>query len=194
MHSVEDIDATDQSTGAGVAAATPSGKRPGRRPRLTESDQEEVVRLYREATTSTAEIRDRFGIGDSSLYRLLQKHGVPLRGRAPTASSAVATSAPASTPASSASTSSSNSSSRGRRPSRTRTAPPRTVKAPTPAMTTAPSGNGTSATARTSKNGAGRAFSVSFRLVRIVEADSVLDVVREVERLGATDIEEISRQ
>jgi hypothetical protein len=30
--------------------------------------------------------------------------------------------------------------------------------------------------------------------VRIVEAKSVLEVVREVERLGATDIEEISRQ
>jgi hypothetical protein len=57
-----------------------------------------------------------------------------------------------------------------------------------------PSGSGAATGAGTSSNGAIHAFSVSFRAVRIVEADSVLDVVREVERLGATDIEEISRQ
>ena len=191
MHSVEDIEATDQSTG-GVAAATPGPRRPGRRPRLTESEQEEVVRLYQEATTSTGEIRERFGIGDSSLYRLLQKHGVPLRGRAPSAASATAAGAAAATPA--AGTSSAASSSRRastRRSSRTRTAAPRSVKAPA-AVATAPSTSTVSATPST--NGTSHAFSVSFRAVRIVEADSVLDVVRELERLGATDIEEISRQ
>jgi transposase-like protein len=140
---------------------------------LTPSEQQEVVRLYQEATMSTADIRERFGIGDSSLYRLLQKHGVALRGRAASASGSTA--APSPTPAS----------------RHQRAASPRPVRSPVAGTTTSVTAPA-SATPR--NNGATHAFSVSFRAVRVVEAMSVLDAVREVERLGATDIEEISRQ
>src|SRR6478672_802289 len=52
-----------------------------RRPRLTTEEQREIARVYTDENASPAELRTRFGIGDSSLYRLLQKHGVTLRGR-----------------------------------------------------------------------------------------------------------------
>jgi len=52
-----------------------------RRARLTPDEQRQIVGLYADPGVSTAEIRQRFAITDTSLYRLLQKHAVPLRGR-----------------------------------------------------------------------------------------------------------------
>ena len=63
-----------------------------RRPRLTTDQQREIARLYTVDGASTDAIRERFSIGDSSLYRVLQKQRVPLRGRRGSAS-APATSA-----------------------------------------------------------------------------------------------------
>src|SRR5919199_3171776 len=54
----------------------------GTRRRLSSEQQREIARLYSATGAPTAEIRERFGIGESSLYRVLQKHGVALRGRA----------------------------------------------------------------------------------------------------------------
>src|SRR5919199_291686 len=53
---------------------------PGRatRRRLSPEQQREVARLYAESTTPTSEIRRRFGIGESSLSRIVQRQGVPL--------------------------------------------------------------------------------------------------------------------
>jgi hypothetical protein len=64
--------------------AQPGDVRPERatRRRLSPEQQREMARLYAEGTTPTAEIRTRFGIGESSLYRIVQREGVPLRGRA----------------------------------------------------------------------------------------------------------------
>jgi transposase-like protein len=150
---------------------------------LTPSEQEEVVRMYQEATTSTADIREKFGIGDSSLYRLLQKHGVALRGRSAT-TSPTATRTRTSTRA--------RTSASGRRPRRGRTAARRQTRSRVPVATITPAASGASPSART--DGSTHAFSVSFRTVRVVQARSALDALREVERLGATDIEELSRQ
>jgi len=52
-----------------------------RRARLTPDEQRQIVGLYADPDVSTAEIRQRFAITDTSLYRLLQKHQVALRGR-----------------------------------------------------------------------------------------------------------------
>jgi transposase-like protein len=52
-----------------------------RRARLTPDEHRQIVGLYSDPQVSTAEIRQRFAITDTSLYRLLQKQGVPLRGR-----------------------------------------------------------------------------------------------------------------
>ena len=133
-----------QLTGAVAADGVVGASRPGRRPRLTVSEQEEIVRLYRGAMTSPAEIRARFRIGAPTLYRLLQKRGVAAHTKATS----------------------------GR------------TRAKSPAKNTSTD----------TKSRARHAFSVTFRIVRFVEAGSMLDVMRQVELFGATEIEEISRQ
>jgi transposase-like protein len=53
----------------------------GSRRKLTESQELEVTRLYAETDTPVPEIAERFGIGESSVYRVAQRHGAALRGR-----------------------------------------------------------------------------------------------------------------
>jgi transposase-like protein len=60
-------------------AATPRPR--AKRRNLTEAQKAELGRLYAETTTPLAEIKSRFGIAESSLYRLLQQRGISLRGR-----------------------------------------------------------------------------------------------------------------
>jgi len=64
----------------GVLGSTsrPDGRR---RRRVTKDEAREIGRLYAETRTPTSEIRERFGIGDSSLYRIVQQQGVSLWGR-----------------------------------------------------------------------------------------------------------------
>jgi transposase-like protein len=50
------------------------------RKRLGLEDRQEIARLYSETSTSIADIRERFGIPESSLYRVLQQQGVRRRG------------------------------------------------------------------------------------------------------------------
>jgi len=71
---------------------------------LTTDQQREIARLYTVGGASVDEIREQFAIGDSSLYRVLQKQRVPLRGRRSTVATtakpaATATTAPAATSA-----------------------------------------------------------------------------------------------
>jgi transposase-like protein len=67
-----------------------AGKTPRkRRARLTSDEQRHIVGLYADPQVSTADIRRRFAISDTSLYRLLQKQGVPLRGRSTSRTSRV---------------------------------------------------------------------------------------------------------
>ncbi len=54
-----------------------------RRRKLSDEQEREVTRLYAETSTPTAEIARRFGIAESSVYRVTQRHGAPLRGRPP---------------------------------------------------------------------------------------------------------------
>src|ERR1051325_4540720 len=53
----------------------------GSRRKLTEEQEREVTRLYAETETPVSEISKRFGIGESSVYRVAQRHGASLRGR-----------------------------------------------------------------------------------------------------------------
>src|ERR1700674_4875827 len=55
--------------------------RGSRRPRLSPAEKREITRLYGDTSTSTSEICVRLGIGESSLYRVVQLQGLPLRGR-----------------------------------------------------------------------------------------------------------------
>src|ERR1700730_3884814 len=51
------------------------------RRKLKDSQEQEVTRLYAETETPVSEISKRFGIGESSVYRVAQRHGAKLRGR-----------------------------------------------------------------------------------------------------------------
>src|ERR671932_269122 len=53
----------------------------GTRRKLSEDQEREVTRLYAETQTPVPEISKRFGIGESSVYRVAQRHGAQLRGR-----------------------------------------------------------------------------------------------------------------
>ncbi len=61
--------------------ASKSRSNGGRRRRVSKEEAREIGRLYGDTSTPTSEIRERFGIGDSSLYRIVQQQGVALRGR-----------------------------------------------------------------------------------------------------------------
>src|SRR5437763_12075267 len=56
----------------------------GSRRKLSEDQEREVTRLYSETETPVSEISKRFGIGESSVYRVAQRHGAKLRGRTST--------------------------------------------------------------------------------------------------------------
>src|SRR5437762_5288623 len=56
----------------------------GSRRKLSEDQEREVTRLYAETETPVSEISKRFGIGESSVYRVAQRHGAKLRGRTTT--------------------------------------------------------------------------------------------------------------
>jgi transposase-like protein len=49
--------------------------------KLNEEQELEVTRLYSQTDTPIAEIAGRFSIGESSVYRVAQRHGAKLRGR-----------------------------------------------------------------------------------------------------------------
>jgi transposase-like protein len=141
---------------------------PRRRRRLSPDEQRKIARLYADSSTPTAEIRDRFGIGESSLYRVLQRYAVPLRGRS--ASQAEASSdARASAPV------------RGR---------PRRVLArggsPSPRMRV-------SSKAAATPNAALHRFRVQFAADRIIDAVDISHALRQAEALGATDILAVAR-
>jgi len=52
-----------------------------RRARLTPEEHRQIVELYADPQVSNADIRKRFAITDTSLYRVLEQHRVPPRRR-----------------------------------------------------------------------------------------------------------------
>lgn len=91
---------TPESAGSdGQASPATSGESAtGTRRKLTDAQEQEVTRLYAATDTPVSEISKRFGIGESSVYRVAQRHGAALRGRTATSASSASTSTP-STPA-----------------------------------------------------------------------------------------------
>src|SRR5579859_6830522 len=93
--------ATSSTPNEQVPVAAGETKRRRRAPRrnLTEEQKREITHLYSETSTPLPEIRQRFGIGDSSLYRLIQQYGGKLRGRTPRATASTPTTKRAATAA-----------------------------------------------------------------------------------------------
>src|SRR5215204_5907541 len=63
-------------------ASTPTG-RAGRSPlrKLSDEQELELTRLYSQTETPVPEIATRFNVGESSVYRISQRHGAKLRSR-----------------------------------------------------------------------------------------------------------------
>lgn len=166
--------------------------RPGGAPRgrLSPEQEREVARLYAEGSLPTSAIRQRFDIGESSLYRIVQRHGLPRRGRA-------ASSTPPGPPQAQAPD-------RRRRTTAARGAQP--AGAPPRSTTGRPSRGPTRRGAQTEptparaqppaarREGGRPRFRVAFQGEVVVEAQDIRDALRQVEALGATEIVAVARE
>jgi transposase-like protein len=183
----------------GRQTSTSRSEQSRRRRRLSKDEALEIARLYGETSTPTSEIRERFGIGDSSLYRVVQRQGIALRGR--TTSSTQPKTQPAQTPPARQTRTSSpeqaqtpasqpraNTAPRGPRiTGRTRGAGVR--RASVRAKTTAPSRSVASQT-----SGKRGQFRIRFIVERVVQAADMADALRQAESLGAIEITAVTRQ
>ncbi len=196
---VEPVPAVSVEDVQGGQTSTMRSEQSRRRRRLSKDEALEIARLYGETNTPTSEIRERFGIGDSSLYRVVQRQGIALRGRtvSPTR----------------------------RNPPRARTPPARRsrLSSPKQAQTPAsqPSGNTaphgpritgrtrgagvrrpsvvaeTTATSRrvASQTGGKRGqFRILFMVERVVQATDMAHALRQAQSLGAIEITAVTRQ
>ena len=162
-------------------AARPRG---AQRRRLSPEQTGEVARLYAEGSMATSAIRARFGIGESSLYRILQRHGIPLRGR--TAVSPEAGPVPRQGSRQGRQRGSrgvqegggaTGGSSRGRTRGGVR-----------------PGAAGPTGAAAARNSGVRGRFRVQFVGETIVEAQDIRDALRQAESLGATEITAVTRE
>ena len=136
------------------------------RRRLTPDEQREIARWYAEARASNADLCQRFGISDPTLYRVLQREGVPLRRGNATPTTPTPTA-------------------RVPKPSRTHAAGNASATAPdtsTPATTPEP-GDGLHKLH----------FRIAFRAERVFDARDAADALRQAHAAGAVDVFRITR-
>jgi transposase-like protein len=169
---VEDVKDVSASSPR-VATANGVKTRGSRRPKLSPEESREIARLYSDTNTSTSAICSQFGIGESSLYRIVQRQGIPLRGRS------AASKAPGRKPA--------QSSTRGRRAAST--ARPRTARAASTQRGAPAGGSSTPASV-----GGGKRFRIRYFQERVFEAATIQEAVRQAESLGATEIMGVARE
>src|SRR5262249_37423049 len=76
-------------TTTGAAKRNGSARRAGGSPLRKPSDQKEkeLTSLYSTSQTPVSDLAKKYGIGESSVYRIVQKHGAALRGRSASDSS-----------------------------------------------------------------------------------------------------------
>jgi transposase-like protein len=191
MESEEEVDERSIGSTDGAPAAKASSGR-SRRRRLSPEQQREVARLYAEASMPTSQIRDRFGIGESSLYRIVQRQGIPLRGRGQPAS-------PQPQPA--------DGSDGQRRGPTSRSVGKQRVVGSQPRAAGARTGRGTTGRAAGAAVTTGparpipprsqspqRRFRIRFAGERVVEALDLRSALRQVEALDGTKITSVTRE
>ena len=155
-----------------------------RRRRLSTDEGSEIARLYAETNTLTSDIRARFGIGESSLYRIVQRHGIPLRGR--TSSSKAQVPQPAQVQ-------------NGRRSGwsnsgqRAASAPRSTAATNTRRASVASPRTPATRSAAAQPGRARQRYHIRFHGERVVEAQDIRDAVRQAELLGAIEITVVAR-
>jgi hypothetical protein len=175
----------------GQEASPESGQEPApggvkvrrsRRPNLRLEEEREIAQLYTDAIVPTSEIRARYGIGESSLYRIIQRQGVPLRGRS---SGAAATTRRAST----AKTDRKRASSDG-----SQGTGPVAVAAAVQASAAAPVRRGRPARRASIAQPSTSKFRIRYRGERVFEAYNIQDALGQAESLGATEILAVARE
>ena len=189
VEQVEEVDehSVGNTDGAQAGEAT-SGR--SRRRRLSPDEQREVARLYADASIPTSEIRERFGIGESSLYRIVQRHGISRQGRGQMATSQAE-------PADGSDRQPHGPTSRGARkqrtvPSQRRAAGPRTGRGMKGRATSLET---TTAVAEPApRQSPQRRFRIRFEGERVVEAPDLPSALRQVEALGAAEITSVTRE
>jgi hypothetical protein len=173
--------------------------RGSRRPKVSLDEGREIARLYADASMPTSEIRARFGIGESSLYRIIQRQGISLRGHIGAAT------APATQPAPAVKTGRKRTSRDGRQ-----AGAPLAAAAPAPvvaehASATAPATRGRRARRAsvaqpqtpaviTQAGSNGMRFRIRYLGERVFEAQTIRDALRQAESLGATEITGVARE
>ena len=150
---------SSETQSSSVEATTPRSSRR----MLSEDQKREVARVYAETSTPLSEIKRQFGIAESSLYRVIQQHGVAPRRRVSVANGSAPKAAPDSTPSKDAVSTSQRAVQRRSRVSRQQrvSSPPST---------------------------SGVAYRVSFVAVQVVSALDIHDALRQAQQLGATEI------
>ncbi len=199
-----DDSSTDIAQETRASGARSNGSR---RRRLNQDEEREIARLYAETSTPTSEIRERFRIGDSSLYRVVQRRGLALRGRTASSTSStqrrlprahapaarrrrsstangapLAVSQPRSLPATAEVRPSQRMDGRSSRRAMRRTSV--TVATTSPAKRAASQTGG----------GARHRFRIRFEAESVFEAKDIQDALRKAESLGATEVTAISRE
>ncbi len=149
--------------------------------KLSDEQERELARLYSETRTPTSEIARTFGISETSVARVAQRHGATLRrrGRVPGSGGATGSSSNGATSAPAASSGSSRASSSS------------TSTRATPSTRGRRAGASTTRAASTSSATRQR-FRISFRGERVVEATDMRAAIAQVEAEGATEISSIS--
>jgi len=188
----EDTAPRTEDSGSGQAGAThgASGAARSARRRLDPEQEREIARLYADGT-STAAICERFGIGQSSLYRIVQRQGISLRGRG--ASSAPAAPSPRSAPTRQQRRSISAGQPAPGQPRPTGAAAGRSRRGAAPRGPRAPVRPSPAGRAAAPSDGVVQRFRIAYAGETVIEAQDVRDALRQVESLGATEIVAVSR-
>jgi transposase-like protein len=174
--------------------------RRSRRPKLSQDEVRELARLYADTSTSTSEICARLGIGESTLYRVVQSQGIPVRGRGasvttpgiqPARVTTVRTERPRgagrqrAVPSGQAASSGNGSAGAGAMTGKRG----RPARAPSVAPSSRRQGAGRSQVTRISSR-----FRVQYQVERVFEALTLQDALRQAESLGATEITGVTRE
>jgi transposase-like protein len=204
-------DAQSVTAPNGAASDTGRERRVFPPPRKLSDEQEvEVTRLYAETNTPIADIAGRFGIGESSVYRVAKRHGAALRGRVGRGSGPDDHSATPTAAAEGAHDAADGATGRARGRRRT---PAQTSSAETSssASSSAPAGGrrrSASADSTTTRRGRTRRggppaarsggerrrFRVSYLGVVVVEATGIRDALAKAESQGATEVTSVNRE
>jgi|SRR5579884_1572241 len=168
------------------------------RRKLSSEQELEVTRLYTETTTPVSEISRRFGIGEGSVYRVVERHGGQLRGRGAGAETGGTTGGRAGAGTGGASGGGRRAAraagGRGRGGARAASSAGGQRGRGRQGGRQAAGRGARTRGAETAASGGGRArFRVTFRGSQVIEANDVRDALRQAEAQGAVDVVEVTR-